>query len=387
MEPDGSEAAGGVAEKPVNGQYRPDLKSYLEPIPGEDPAGRSVRYENVYDEIKEARRADDPALPQGVWETELKRADWKEVDELCTRVLKEESKDIQVAAWLTEAWLHRYGFSGFAAGLELMHSLSEVYWEGLYPRIEEEDIEFRVGPYAWLNDRLSVEAKLLPITHPTTSDARAYCMNDRERGDQLDNLSRRDGHAADQAEAGGAVTREMFLTSVALTAGDFYVRLWKDSSRAYSAAEELDEFLDEQAGNAAPGLGRLKDALKDVMLFAQRTMAEKGETPRFDDDDDDEDDDADFGGHGFALDEDMEDDMASGDGPITSRAQAYRMLDQAADYLLRAEPHSPAPYLVKRAVTWGRMPLQDLLTELLQDGTDRFQLYKLLGMKLPRGDD
>ena len=113
----------------------------------------------------------------------------------------------------------------------------------------------------------------------------------------------------------------------------------------------------------APGLGRLKDALKNVMLFAQRTMAEKGETPRYDDDRDHHDEESD--GHGFALDEDMEDDMVSGDGPITSRAQAYKMLDAAADYLLRAEPHSPAPYLVKRAVTWGRMPLQDLLKEAM----------------------
>lgn len=385
MEPEGSDKTDDGAEPQITGRFRPDLDSYLEPIPGDDPAGRSVIYDNIYDEIKDARRSDDPQLPQGVWETELKRADWKEVEELCTRVLKEQSKDIQVAAWLTEAWLHRYGYSGFAAGLELMHSLSGAYWEGLYPRIEEEDIEFRIGPYVWLNDRLSIEAKLLPVTSPTTSDARTYCMNDRERGDQLENLSRRDGQAANRAEAGGAVTREMFLTSVALTTGEFYVRLWKDSSRAYAAAEELDEFLDDNAGSAAPGLGRLKDALKNVMLFAQRTMAEKGETPRYDDDGEDDDEESD--GHGFVPDADMEDDMVSGDGPITSRAQAYKMLDAAADYLLRAEPHSPAPYLVKRAVTWGRMPLQDLLTELLQDGTDRVQLYKLLGMKLPRGDD
>tara|TARA_R110000787_G_scaffold86057_11_gene183410 strand:- start:22087 stop:23250 length:1164 start_codon:yes stop_codon:yes gene_type:complete len=368
----------------VNGRFRPVLEDFLEPVPGDDPAGVSIRYENIYDEIKDARRSDDPSLSQGVWETELKRADWKLVESLCTKVIVEQSKDAQIAVWLTEAWLHRFGFAGFAAGLDLIVKMSERYWDGLHPRIEEGDIEFRVGPYAWLNDRLAIQARLLPITQPSTTDARPYCLNDREGGDRLENLSRRDEGAADQAERGGAVTREKFLTSVALTPGAFFRNLWKDSSKAYEAAEELDDFLDDQAGNDAPSLGRLKEALKQIMLFAQRTMAEKGETPKYDDDDDD-DDSTSF--HDYSVDEDMEGDISVTDGPITSRAQAYKMLDAAADYLLRAEPHSPTPYLVKRAVTWGRMPLHDLLAELLQDGTDRHQLYKLLGMKMPRGDD
>lgn len=382
IEPEGISAEEEAEGIVVNGRFRPDLDSYLQPIPGDDPAGVSVRYENIYDQIKEARRADDPSLPQGVWETELKRADWKQVETLCSTVLREQSKDIQVAAWMAEAWLHRFGYAGFAAGLDLMHRLSEIFWEGLYPRIEEDDYDFRMGPYAWINDRLSVQAKLLPVTAPSTSDARAYCMNDKDWGDRLENLSKKHEKEASRAEQGGAVTREKFLTSVALTPGSFYADLWKQSSRAYEVVEELDDFLDDTAGNAAPGLGRLRDALKDVMLFAQRTMADKGERPTFDDEEEEV-----TAGEAAGWPADQEDDMAIGDGPISSRAQAYRMLDAAADYLLQTEPHSPTPYLVKRAVTWGRMPLQDLLSELLQEGTDRGQLYQLLGMKMPRGDD
>src|SRR5436305_1380063 len=60
-----------------------DLESLLAPISPARPARTSLRYEDAYDRIKEARRADDPSLPQGVWETELKRADWPTVQELC----------------------------------------------------------------------------------------------------------------------------------------------------------------------------------------------------------------------------------------------------------------------------------------------------------------
>lgn len=66
-------------------------------------------------------------------------------------------------------------------------------------------------------------------------------------------------------------------------------------------------------------------------------------------------------------------------GALTSRADAYRRLEEAADYLMRTEPHSPVPYLVKRAVGWGAMPLEELLQELLDSESDLKQIYRLLG--------
>jgi hypothetical protein len=38
------------------------------------------------------------------------------------------------------------------------------------------------------------------------------------------------------------------------------------------------------------------------------------------------------------------------------------------------------PYLVRRAIRWGTMPLGDLLVELLEDGHDRTRIQELLGM-------
>ena len=36
-----------------------DIEALLAPIPGENPAGKDVRYDGTHDAIKEARRADD----------------------------------------------------------------------------------------------------------------------------------------------------------------------------------------------------------------------------------------------------------------------------------------------------------------------------------------
>lgn len=73
---------------------------------------------------------------------------------------------------------------------------------------------------------------------------------------------------------------------------------------------------------------------------------------------------------------------AAGDSPcrITTRAEAYRALDQAAELLLRIEPHSPVPYLVKRSVRWGSLSLSELYAELFQIA-DPAVVFRLLGIQ------
>jgi predicted component of type VI protein secretion system len=65
-------------------------------------------------------------------------------------------------------------------------------------------------------------------------------------------------------------------------------------------------------------------------------------------------------------------------GPILSRDDAYRRLAEAADYLARTEPHSPTPYLVRRAIAWGGMRLEDLLPELVRNSNELGEICRLL---------
>lgn len=48
----------------------------LNPVPGENPSGKSLRYERVYDQIKEARTEDDESIPTGAWQRQVKKADF-----------------------------------------------------------------------------------------------------------------------------------------------------------------------------------------------------------------------------------------------------------------------------------------------------------------------
>ena len=53
----------------------PVREDLLQPIPGPHPGGASLRYDPVYDKLKEARREDDD-IPQGEWARQRKVADW-----------------------------------------------------------------------------------------------------------------------------------------------------------------------------------------------------------------------------------------------------------------------------------------------------------------------
>ncbi len=82
-----------------------DLAALLAPIPGDNPAGESVQYSGIYDEIREARRADD-TLTKGDWEHEPKVAEWPKVVDLSTSALTSKTKDLQgyAARVSSEEW-------------------------------------------------------------------------------------------------------------------------------------------------------------------------------------------------------------------------------------------------------------------------------------------
>lgn len=65
---------------------------------------------------------------------------------------------------------------------------------------------------------------------------------------------------------------------------------------------------------------------------------------------------------------------------VQSREEAYQALEALAEYLGQIEPHSPTPYLIRRAVNWGRMPLPELMQEILREEGDLNRMTTLLGL-------
>ena len=70
-------------------------------------------------------------------------------------------------------------------------------------------------------------------------------------------------------------------------------------------------------------------------------------------------------------------------GTPRSRDEAYEALAKITTYLLEREPHSPTPYLLRRAVSFKDMTLADMITSFVDDDWQRTNLLKLMGMEMP----
>ncbi len=343
-----------------------DVQGLLEPIPGSNPAGESLRYEGTYDRISDARREDDPTLSQGIYKSALKRADWASAEAICVEALTTRTKDLQIAAWLLEAWLHRYGFAGVAKGMTLMAALCEEFWDDVYPGLEHGDFDGRLAPFEWLEQKVSLKLKQIPLTAPDGIGGESYSYVDWESACHFENLAMKDPRALQEALAKINPTVATFRAAVSATDHSFYAELLGDVEEAIDACFLVEQVLDPKCGREAPGLGQFKHALGAIHQLISQDLHAREPEPE--------------------VDEELATTPASDEtdielwtsGPIRNRTDAYRRLSEAADYLLRTEPHSPTPYLVKRAVEWGNMSLPELLQQIVRNEGELSEIDRLL---------
>ena len=85
-----------------------------------------------------------------------------------------------------------------------------------------------------------------------------------------------------------------------------------------------------------------------------------------------------------AFDTEQEDDTDYEDDPRhpvqVDRESAYSTLGDIADFLAAIEPHSPVPYLLRRAIVWGSMNTAELYQELFVQSKGQINVFELLGL-------
>jgi type VI secretion system protein ImpA len=260
-----------------------EVGALLAPIPGANPAGENLRYTPAYDDIKEARRADDP-YDRGAWQRELKTADWEKVIALAVEALSGKTKDLQIAAWLTEGLTLTAGFDGLATGLKIITGLLRDLWDHVYPEVEEGDLEFRAGPIEFLNEKLPFCIKQIPVTDGKTTPGYSWLTwqesrrvgYDKDLLDQWGNVDEGKKTARDELMAEGKITAEAFDAGVAKSSRSFYESLAESVAAARQEFEALDGLLDEKFGREAPRVAELKKALEECEQLISKLVKEKG---------------------------------------------------------------------------------------------------------------
>ncbi|MGI8641076.1 MAG: type VI secretion system protein TssA [Pyrinomonadaceae bacterium] len=365
-----------------------DLEAILSPISEENPSGMSLRYSGLYDEIFEARRADKNDA-QGQWKVELKVADFRKVINLAAPALEKESKDLQIAVWLSEALVKEYGFVGLRDSLKMVSGLQEKFWETMFPEIDEGDQEGRANAISWMDTQTAFAAKEVPITQGNGYGF--FNFEDSKRFDIPDNFDTLDSADQDryralqvQAENEKRVTGNLWRKAKSDSRRVFYEEVSLVIEECWTEYNELNRIIEEKfERNQMPGLSSLKQSLDDVQTQVKKLLEEKRvEEP------DEIDESAEIeetggevnsaGGTGVAV--------SSIGGTIQNRKDALKRLSDLAEFFRRTEPHSPISYLVQRAVKWGDMPLEGWLQDVIKDEAVIVELRQMLGINTNLSD-
>lgn len=328
----------------------------LNPIPGDNPSGKTLRYDPVYDKIREARREED-VLPQGDWSREVKKADYQLVIKLATEALSTKSKDLQLAAWLTEAILFRDHVAGLREGLDLLRGMMENFWDTLYPEIDDGDLEFRAGPLAWVGSKLDGAVRKLPLTK-----SKLDCFKYQE--------SRRVGYEADAAgsetkaaERAAAIadkkcTAEEFDEAVRATGDAYYEKLSANLVAALESLQSLETLSDEKFGREAPSYSALRaslEELQDIVKQYYQPATETVEEAEAAAEAESEEAAGDSGGAAASGTAAGKKRGASVAAEPADRDDAMQRLTLVAHFLRHESPVNPVPYLLLRAMRWGEL--------------------------------
>jgi type VI secretion system protein ImpA len=253
-----------------------DLRALLSPIPGDDPSGQDLSYAPEYDIIREARREDPSDLPMGEWKRDPKVADWAKVIRTSTACLSGKTKDLQIAAWLTEALTKVEDFAGLRDGLRLMLGIQRRYWETYYPRIDDGDLESREGPFLLLNDPRVLPRIVRSV--PLTDAEERYDFLRYEESRKVDNQIRNDPESQKKLLAEGKITGEKFDKQVAQTPRRFYETIVADLRLSQLALNAFEADTDERFGRDAPSLINLREALADCHRLLETILKQKRES-------------------------------------------------------------------------------------------------------------
>ena len=331
----------------------------MKPIPGANRGGANLRYDPVYDKIKEARREEDHP-PPGMAERDRKVADNSLVIKLTKEVLANKTKDLQLAVWLTEALLKQTGFGGLRDGLALCCGLTDKFWETVYPELEDSDAQARGAPLGFLGTRLEIPLKMVPVVEKATYGTFDF---QQSRDVAYEDQCKTDDAKKKRAQLikDGKLAPEVFDKAFEETPKKFYAQAEKDLDSSLQILRQLRDACDAKFVEEGPSFGPLQSALEATRHVVHGFLQKKREKEP----DPIEEVAPAAGAEGGS-------DAAAGDaasapvrvGVLLSvetsseppdRVEAVRKIAEAAAFLRRREPRSPASYLMLRGLRWGEL--------------------------------
>ncbi len=370
-----------------------DVEALLQPIAGESPTGEELsiaepdglfmKTKDAWDEARKLVKEEQDRERNGgidsqgqTWRV-IPPPDWEKVIDLGTEILTSRSKDFRVAAWLTEALLRRHHAAGLRDGLKICNGLCQNFWDQIRPSPNEEDgHSVTVGAFSALVSEATFSAILaIPVAigqKPGEREFKSYSALDHQRARDMAELVSSEERES-RMEMGHVTTSE-FDSVVAVTDREYHDNLIADLNESIGLLSEVGSFLgqncqpDSYGDDPAPGITPFREELESVVRLVRELRGEDAAEESSESE------------QGVSV-------VGGGvQGSVMTREAAFQAIERIAQFFERTEPHTPVHFSLRQAIRWGRMPLPELLAELIEDGHSMERLRKVVGLPTPPED-
>jgi type VI secretion system protein ImpA len=335
------------------------LESLLSPLDGDSPTGANLEYDPDFMALE---RLAAPKAERGVGDAVIaaEEPDWDKVSNQAEALLSR-SKDLRVAVHLTTAWMRTSGLPGWSAGLHLVCSLLEQFWDGVHPQLDAEDDNdptARVNAVAAIADLQGMLRFFRTTPFVQSPRMGRFSLRDlriangtlklpasEEDGAELPSLSQIEACCMDCPE------EQLVETVAAINA-------------AFDHIKTIDTIFNEHVGTAGPELKPLLSDVFELKKFLEPQLAKR--SPQSVD---------------VAIETDGDTASAASAGTTPTQSgriegpqDVIRKLDEICDYYARCEPSSPIPLLLRRAQRLVGMSFVDLMKDLAPGGMSELQV-------------
>lgn len=341
--------------------------------------GIFLRYEPIYDQIRNARHEEDDGLSRGIWQTDLKHADWSLAENLCYNTILKDSKDFQIACWLVEAWLHLDNFTGLINGYQFLLEFCEKFWDNMHPQPEDGDIEYRLHILEWLIKVTYDNIITFPISNLDNAVLdRPLTLSDWNFALNLEKISRRgsDGtKAAQDLVKKGSITLDKFRSFMLSIPYDFIHKKKEQTLEAKAVISKFSDFIDTKLTNYTLSFSSVINQIDSILKMCDNTIGKLEEpqanlTAQIQDE--------------FIegnIEENIEEkrvETSNDNVTVADRQTAYRALREIGEFLQNLDPHSPAPHLLNLLVSWENKTLLQILADMGKEPPETLAMIQML---------
>lgn len=313
-------------------------------------AGPWLRYDPLYDEIKEARHFEDESLSQGVWGRDLKKANWPLVEKLCYQALVEKTCDLQILGWLCESWVALDHWKGLQRSLKLLERYGSHFQKMMHP----DDVEHRLHLLEWLDGVLSYQVLFCPLSQSAQDYGPLTLFQNRQ-----------------MKAGGGSLTQEDFQKIMG-GSHDFLKELKEDLLKVLQALSSLSEPQKAVVASENFTYPKLSKTLQEIFqilqTFEQEEPSSKTFLPNQESDT--------FSGSHTTLQSAPKPDQVV----ISGRLEAYAALSELTVFLKQVDPHSPIPPLLELIVSWKDKNLLEIIEDFQKGQGSAYHTLRFLAL-------